>query len=341
MHLALVVTARQLSFQKNSMALYISGSGNVLPHGDFDFSGEPDYAQWIDVRQLRRMSRIIKMGVTAALMANRDAGIEVPDGIITGTGYGCLEDTGIFLEKMIVNHERALNPTPFIHSTHNTIGSQIALLMQCQGYNQTFTHNNFSFEHSLVDAFLHLGENPDQTLLVGGADEITKFSKDILKRFRKKIFPGEGATYFVVSARKTDASKAIIEDVQTFYKTEHDAFKNSLTVILSNAGLESKDIHLLVLGESGEAHEDELQNQLIATSFKECLVSRFKNFCGEYPVASSFGLWLAVKAIHDQQIADLGLIKNSDRSIRNVLVYNQYFGTHQSLILIRACHGMQ
>lgn len=126
------------------MALYISGSGNISPKltadSDFIQSGEPDYGEWIDVRQLRRMSRIIKMGVTAAQIALKEAGIERPDGVITGTGYGCLEDTGLFLNKMIINKEEALNPTPFMQSTHNTIGSQIALLLQCQGYNQTFTH---------------------------------------------------------------------------------------------------------------------------------------------------------------------------------------------------------
>ena len=109
---------------------------------------EPDYTKYIEPKQLRRMSRIIKMGVTAGSMALKNAGLPIPDGIITGTAYGCLDDTGIFLKKMIENKEHALNPTPFIQSTHNTIGSQIALLLQCQGYNQTYTQGAFSFENS-------------------------------------------------------------------------------------------------------------------------------------------------------------------------------------------------
>ncbi len=62
---------------------------------------EPDYSTWIDPRLLRRMSRIVSMGVTAAFMALKDAGVKMPDAIATGTGFGCLEDTGTFLTKLI------------------------------------------------------------------------------------------------------------------------------------------------------------------------------------------------------------------------------------------------
>src|SRR6187401_270737 len=174
------------------MAVYIKGMGNISPQktwGDdplladpSDYSGsklsciEPDYGQFVDVKQMRRMSRIIKMGVAAGTRALREAGVTTPNGIITGTSFGCLEDTGVFLTKMIENRENALNPTPFIQSTHNTIGSQIALLLQCQGYNQTYTQRAFSFEHSLIDAILELKENADQHMLVGGVDEITSYS---------------------------------------------------------------------------------------------------------------------------------------------------------------------
>ena len=119
------------------MKLYLHGSGCISPQQSWGGAGllsnpisyssnrlssvEPDYSQFIDVKTMRRMSRIIKMGVASASMALSQAGIKVPDAIVTGTGYGCLEDTGIFLSKMIENKEQALNPTPFIQSTHDTI----------------------------------------------------------------------------------------------------------------------------------------------------------------------------------------------------------------------------
>src|SRR6186713_3358632 len=181
------------------MSVYIKGMGNISPQKTWDENGlldqplaymgdklschEPDYSSYIDPKQLRRMSRIIKMGVAAGSMALKQSGISVPNGIITGTAYGCLDDTGIFLNRMIENKEYALNPTPFIQSTHNTIGSQIALLLQCQGYNQTYTQGGFSFENALLDAMLLLKEDPQKHLLAGGVDETTPASHKIRSRF--------------------------------------------------------------------------------------------------------------------------------------------------------------
>jgi 3-oxoacyl-[acyl-carrier-protein] synthase II len=181
------------------MTIYIQGMGNVSPQktwGDdtslsspLSYAGdklrcvEPDYNSFVDARQIRRMSRVIRMGTAAAFMAMKEAHVARPDGIITATGYGCLEDTGIFLSKMTGNEEAALNPTPFIQSTHNSIGSQIALLVQCQGYNQTYTHGAFSFENAILDAMLQLSEEPQRSLLAGGIDEITPLSHQIQSRF--------------------------------------------------------------------------------------------------------------------------------------------------------------
>ncbi|HEX3767871.1 MAG TPA: beta-ketoacyl synthase, partial [Puia sp.] len=66
---------------------------------------EPDYSEAIDPRSIRRMSRIIKMSVASALACLKDAGVANPDAIVTGTAYGCLEDTGIFLTNIIQENE--------------------------------------------------------------------------------------------------------------------------------------------------------------------------------------------------------------------------------------------
>src|SRR5688500_10408323 len=119
------------------MKLYIRSVGNISPQNTLGQSSlpaelveyttnrlrsiEPDYGKLIDVKLIRRMSRIIKMGVAAALQCLQEAGVNNPEAIITGTAYGCLEDTGVFLQKMVVNKEEMLTPTSFIQSTHNTI----------------------------------------------------------------------------------------------------------------------------------------------------------------------------------------------------------------------------
>ena len=99
------------------------------------------------------MSRIIKMGVRR-MECLKEAGVENPGAIITGTAYGCLADTESFLTKMVENKEELLTPTAFIQSTHNTVGAQIALMLKCHNYNNTFVHRGFSFENALLDAII-------------------------------------------------------------------------------------------------------------------------------------------------------------------------------------------
>ena len=130
------------------MEAYINGLSAISPQNTFSedtlladpvgYSGvrslrciEPQYSAYIDPMASRRMSRIIKMGVCSAMKCLRDAGISNPDAIITGTGMGCVEDTGKFLGSIFENEEKLLNPTPFIQSTHNTVGASIALLLKC------------------------------------------------------------------------------------------------------------------------------------------------------------------------------------------------------------------
>ncbi len=152
------------------MKIYISATANISPQNTFDQPGfpagiteyntnrltckEPDYKNFVDAKLIRRMSRIIKMGTAAAVKCLQQANIEMPGGIITGTAYGCLQDTEIFLQRMIDYKEELLTPTAFIQSTHNTVGAQIALLLQCHNYNNTFVQSGFSFEDALLDAVI-------------------------------------------------------------------------------------------------------------------------------------------------------------------------------------------
>src|SRR5688572_23298337 len=351
------------------MAVYIKGMGNISPQKTWgneallanpaDYSGskvsaiEPDYAQFVDVKQLRRMSRIIKMGVAAGTLALREAGISTPDGIITGTSFGCLEDTGVFLTKLIENKESALNPTPFIQSTHNTIGSQIALLLQCQGYNQTYTQRAFSFEHALIDAILELKENAKQHFLVGGVDEITTYSHTLQKRFGifrdcssslnllksagDGTINGEGAVYLMLSGEKREGDSVSLESVLTIYNARPNELKQKITEFVKEASLNESDIDLVLLGKSGEKDTDAGLENLAADLFPSGSLGAFKHLCGEYPTASAFALWLGVRIIHEGKAPAIVLDRELRRPVKNVLIVNSYFEKYHSLILLRAC----
>lgn len=349
------------------MPAYIKGMGNISPQKTWgndpfladrsDYSGnklsciEPDYTQFVDVRQLRRMSRVIKMGVAAGTIALREAGIVAPDAIITGTGFGCLDDTGIFLSRMIENSENALNPTPFIQSTHNTIGSQIALLLQCQGYNQTYTQRGFSFEHSLIDAILELKDNPNQNILAGGIDEITSNSHSIQKRFG--IFRnssssldllkgadggtlnGEGAVYLALSGEKNDNDNICIDAVSTFYNSSN--LEADVNAFIEGTQLSYDDVDLILMGKSGVKKWDKHLGLISSRLFPKASTGVFKHLCGEYPTASAFATWLAARLLREKSIPEIVFETNAGRPLRNILVFNSYFEKYHSLILLRAC----
>ena len=115
-----------------------------------------------DIKQLipdaglrRRMSKVIKMAVATAIETIGGVEeIDSLDGIITATGWGCLTDSERFLRNIIADKEQLLNPTPFIQSTFNTVGGQIALLRHNHCYNVTFVNRSHSFEDALLDAVL-------------------------------------------------------------------------------------------------------------------------------------------------------------------------------------------
>jgi 3-oxoacyl-(acyl-carrier-protein) synthase len=350
------------------MAVFIKGMASISPQQSWgdkslmslasEYSGnslsciEPDYSVWLDPRQSRRMSRIIKMGVTCSIMALRDAGFEKPDMIVTGTGYGCLEDTGAFLTKMISQDEQALNPTPFIQSTHNSIGAQIALLLQCHDYNQTYSQGAFSFEHALLDSMLLLGESDEKTILLGGLDETTAASHAIHERFgiyRKKAvrnldlfriqgtgtIAGEGASFFVLSANGNAPVIATIERVATFYKPSLSSLKMGVEEFLAACSLTVNDIDLLLSGKNGDSNCDK-NTAVIENMFLSGSLAAYKHLCGEFPVASSFALWLAARMIHQNYIPEIVKCRDTGRKLMNVLIYNPYFSTHHSLILLKA-----
>ncbi len=166
---------------------------------------EPDYTKYIDPKLIRRMSRIIKMGMAASMEALQQSGVQQPDAIITGTAYGCLADTDAFLTKMVEFKEELLSPTAFIQSTHNTVGAQIALQLKCHNYNNTYVHRGSSFEAAMLDAISLMSEGEANNVLAGAADEIIEKSHAIIKRFGQYKEVGDSSKLFTSGTAGTMA----------------------------------------------------------------------------------------------------------------------------------------
>lgn len=166
-----------------------------------------------DANLRRRMSHVVKMGVTTGMECLKKSSTDGVDAIVTAMGLGCLADSEKFLKNIMENEEQMLNPTPFIQSTFNTIGGQIALLTGNHGYNMTYSHRNESFESAFLDSYLLLSEGAANSVLVGSADELTPTLGQIMCRLgvsRKGITPSEGSCFFVLGATPSSSTVARI-----------------------------------------------------------------------------------------------------------------------------------
>ncbi len=330
------------------MEIFINGTGIISPQSTFNEIGfsleamtiatsgqlkciEPEYKNVINSTQLRRMSRIIKMGIAASKKCLENAGVEKPDAIITGTGLGCLEDTEKFIHSIIDNNEQLLTPTPFIQSTHNTVGGQIALLLGCNEYNFTYTHRGISFESALMDASLLIKEGSAENVLVGGIDELTNNSFKLLQQlglYSTSTPGGEGAAFFLLSGKKTEKSIAKISSVKTYVgKSDVKILTEKINTCLLESGKTIKDIDLVLLGNSRNKQTDIIYDKLKDGMFKNSVTQTFKKYCGEYHTASSFALWQCTKIIN----------KSNPSNASSVLIYNHFGGTDHSIILIEKC----
>jgi len=314
---------------------------------------EPDYKQYLDPKAIRRMSRIVKMGLTTAKDALQQAGVDQPDAIVTGTAYGCLEDTGVFLRGMIGQQEQDLSPTAFIQSTHNTVGAQIALNLKCHRYNNTFVHKGFSFENALIDAMLLLAEGDAQQVLVGAIDELTDDSFAILNRFdlyktgdvntatlytepSAGTIAGEGSAFFVLDSAPKNGDLCALGAIEIFYNPESAAdVQQKITAFLSAQSLTAGDINLVLIGKNGDEKTDQFVDQFANGLFNDLQLCAFKHLFGEYPTVSGPALWLGAEVLKNQAVPK-GLTASVNTPLNKLLIINQYKNKYFSLMLLSA-----
>lgn len=317
---------------------------------------EPDYTTVIPPLQLRRMSRILKMGVYAGMDCIRKAGIERPDGIITGTGKGSMTDTEKFVKELSIYKEEALNPTPFILSTYNAINGAIALQTKATGYNQTYVHRGSSFEVSLYDAQLKLnGIAEKHHYLVGCFDEMTPeyfFVKSKIGYWKKDrnnteslwmqsvstgTVAGEGAAFFMLD-NKGDNALACIHTIHTSYKSTPEEIGGIVVQSLNKAGWRLEEVDMLVLGFNGDSNDEYFYQDLLQQFGEEIPVLAFKHLCGEYETSGGFALWLTCTLLSEASLPEAVWYRGPDKDFkpRKILYYNHYRGLNHNVILLSA-----
>ena len=152
--------------------------------------------------EARRMGKLMKASLLSSLKALKQAGIDCPDAIITGTSLGCWENTEALLTQIEQEGEVMLSPTNFMQSTHNTIGSNIAIRTHCHGYNVTYTQGDDSLEWALRDARRQLASGRCKTVLVGCHDETTPLYRALMDRLGVTDLPSIHSVAIVLKGEK-------------------------------------------------------------------------------------------------------------------------------------------
>ena len=349
---------------------YINGLGNISAQNTFEtdfledaivnttenvlYANQPSYKEFIPPAASRRMAKGVKMGIAASTKALAEANVTVPDAIITGTGMGCVEDSEKFLKGILDNKEQFLTPTSFIQSTHNTVGAQIALGLQCKGYNFTYVNGAISLETALLDAKIQIETEEENTILVGGIDETAQHTLDlykltnvikkeedspykVLNSTSKGVIFSEGATFFALENSKKETSYATINAIRIQNIIGITEVEEFILDFLKENNCEINNVDAVLFGNNGDVQYDsyyDVSNSL----FKNTAQIYYKHLSGEYNTASGFGLWCASKIIKNQEIPSVLKMNSVEPSkLETILLYNQYQGRDHSLILLKKC----
>ena len=348
--------------------IYINGPASLSPQNSLDFneflkgpveyqdnflqSVKPNYADFMKAIEARRMSKTVKNGIICSEIALKQAGVEMPDAIIVGTGLGIVTDTERFLESMLENEEKFLTPTSFIQSTHNTVAAQIALKLNCHNYNFTYVNRGFSFESALLDAMMHINEGKNN-ILIGGADEMSEHyfnitkktgwwktesikNTDILESKSEGALSGEGVSFFVLSSEKKENSSAVFKGLKMLYKPKtNQEINKELNTFLEEHKLTLEDIDIVISGNNGDYEGDKIYKQFLNDNFSEKPAAYFKHLTGEYHTASAFAFWLGANIIKSKNYPSFIQLNNKiPDKINNILIYNHYFNINHSFILL-------
>ena len=330
----------QNSFPNNELDMLILNS-TAIKHAI-----EPNYKDYVNAGNIRRLNRIIKMALVTAIDAVSCANILKPDAIISATGKGSLTDTEKFLMNLFEDHERLLNPVNFINATYNALNGLIGVHYQLSSYCNMYVHRGLSCYSALSDAILLLNEEPSQNILINAYDEITPdhyFIKNRLEYWKSDLCEdhellnstsqgtkaGEGAISMILSLNKdAENNQVCLELLGAKNKSSISAISKDLLTFIHTLKPD-----LILCGYNGDIRFKDYVSTL--KEEHNIPVLSWKPLSGEFETADSFGIWfghsILKKGFLDDKYTFLQV--NQTRSqpevkkeIERILIYNHFFG---------------
>ena len=175
-------------------ALGRSGEGaeereGVLSVGDAGLSEE--LAKWVTPMESRRLNRLTKFGVLAALSCVKGSGLVVEGegrdlvGAIFSSTFGPVASTRDFIKTGMAQGHHSASPLIFPYTVGNAAGGVITVLLGWRGVNSTVSGYN-----PICYGFDVLQDESARALLVGGIEELTP---EMIDAFGRRTLSGGGA----------------------------------------------------------------------------------------------------------------------------------------------------
>lgn len=330
-----VLSAKQISIQKPLSEEWMESPG--LYQESFVKAIDPDFKQFISAGDARRLGKLLKRALATSLSALQEGGITNPDAIITGTGFGSVENTELFLDAMVREGEQMLKPTQFMQSTHNTASSLIGIHTHSHGYNSTYTQKGLSFDSALYDAWLQFRLGKIGSALVGSHDEMTPVFAGFMRKANhvKQCEICSEAAVSVLLSNQTDApALCTLEGLILLNEPEPAELADAVRSV-TGGNVPSA----VMTGMSGNEENDSWYG------FLEGLIPgvpllRYKHLFGVNFSSSAIGFYAAACCIKKGLIpACLTTVGASVRSDSGILIVNVVEGRHYSISLLKPICG--
>ena len=359
-----VLSAKQISMQQPLSEEWIENP--IMYEVPFTRSIDPNFKEYVSPIEARRMGRILKRALATSKEALKAAGCDTVDAIMTGTGFGCIENTEFFLDALSNEGEQLLKPTYFMQSTHNTISSLVAIQTKNYNYNATYAHKGISFESALHDAWLQFHLGKIGSALVGCHDEMTETFHSIMKKGgvmgQDDERCGEVAVSVVLS---NNPVSQVVEPVETPSQSQsalrtfdgpqrpqalcrltglkmlHQPTMNNLmdavTTMLQSADRSLADVDYILTGISGNHENDKAYLAESKTLFGDKPLLKYKHLFGENFTASGLGFYVAAQCLKAGRVPAHLFVNTDDISNKKpacILLFNHSDGKDYTLTLL-------
>jgi len=277
--------------------------------------------EFIPPMKMRRMNTLSRMGLSAAKLALRDAGIDALDpatGVALGTAFGPVQTSVDYMQEYVEKGAALAPPQLFAESVANAPGSHIAIELGLRGFNVTITQRESSALAAAMYASSQILKGMAPAALIGGVEEVNEMIFSVLDRIGalrsteggSGIAIGEGSAVFIAGvtassrvygylsgfgiARDTTAS---ISD----WGNDPKAVASAMAAALDDAGIRREDVGAIYASANGNARGDGLELDAIRGLFGESAppIVATKAVFGEYAAGGALQLAAALIDIRE------------------------------------------